>query len=172
MVFTGSFTSRLILSDVGMILKRNRTRNGILASQLFDNRYIWGYRHLYSAAWHALNAKKNNQMISKTLSIEVLLYVAAQRQIRKAIALLGLKETTKNVAGLLLGETSEQLINASDQLQEELHIKSNINLLDDFSSKNELFIEMLCNDGYQANNFTFNEIEKAVLQKIALLALE
>jgi KEOPS complex subunit Cgi121 len=155
-----------------MILNRNRTKHGILASQLFDNRYIWGYRHLYSAVWHALNAEKNNRMISKTLSIEVLLYVAAQRQIRKAIDLLGVKETTKDIAGILLGGTSQQLINASYQLQEELHIKPNINLLDDFSSKNELFIKMLSNDGYNAIDFTFIEIEKAILQNIALLALE
>lgn len=164
--------SRSVHSDIGMILNRIRTKYSILASQLFDNRYIWGYRHLYSAAWHALNAKKNNRMISKTVSIEVLLYVAAQRQIKKAIALLGVKETTKDVAGILLGETSQQIINASCLLQEELHMKPNINLLADFSSKNELFIKMLCNDGYNATDFTFSEIEKAVLQKIALLALE
>ena len=159
-------------SDVGMILTKNRSKYSISASQLFDNQYIWGYRHLFSAAWHALNARKTNRMIAKTLSIEVLLYVAAQRQIKKAIALLGVKETTKDVAGILLGETSQQLINASYQLQEELHMKPNIDLLDDFSSKNEFFIEMLSNDGYNAIDFTFNEIEKAVLQKIALLALE
>ncbi|MHA2202151.1 MAG: KEOPS complex subunit Cgi121 [Candidatus Hodarchaeales archaeon] len=159
-------------SDIGMILTKNRTKYSIIGSQLFDNQYIWGYRHLFSAAWHALNARKNNRMISKTISIEVLLYVAAQRQIKKAIALLGVKKTTKDVAGILLGEASQQLINASYQLQEELHMKPNINLLDDFSSKNELFIEVLSNDGYNATDFTFNEIEKTVLQKIALLALE
>jgi tRNA threonylcarbamoyladenosine modification (KEOPS) complex Cgi121 subunit len=111
-------------------------------------------------------------MISKSLSMEVLLYAAAQRQIKKAITLLGVKKTTKDVAGVLLGKKSKELIDTSRQLQEELHIKPNIVLLDDFESKNELFIQILNNDGYNATDFTFDEIEKAVFQKIALLALE
>ena len=143
-----------------------------MASQLFDNRYIWGYRHLYSAIWHALNAKKNNRMISKTLSIEVLLYAAGQRQIKKAIALLGIKENIDDVAGLLIGKKDNQVINANIQLQKKLHLKPNPNLLEDFSSKNQHIVEILVNEGFPANNFTYSEIEKAILQKIALLALE
>jgi len=172
LVFTGSIMSEMIHSDIGSILERNRTKYGIKASQLLDNLYIWGFRHLYSAAWHALKAKKYDRMISKSLSIEVLLYAAGQRQIKKAFTLLGVKKTTKDVAGILLGEISQDLINASQQLQKELYIKPNIKLLDDFTIKNELFIEILNKDGYQATDFTFSEIEKAVLQKIALLALE
>lgn len=164
--------SKLEHSDIGSILNENRTKFDIHASQLFDNQYIWGFHHLYSAGWHALKACKNERMISKTLSIEVLLYAAAQRQIKKAIALLGVKKTTKDVAGILLGKKSEELINASQQLQEELHIKPNIKLLDDFESKKELFVQILNKDGYNATDFTFDEIGKAVFQKIALLALE
>ncbi|MFX1514794.1 MAG: KEOPS complex subunit Cgi121 [Promethearchaeota archaeon] len=172
LVFTGSIKTKLKRSDIGLILDRNRTKYGILASQLLDNLYIWGFRHLYSATWHALKAKQHDRMISNNLSIEILVYAAAQRQIKKAITLLGVKKTTKYVAGILLGKRSQDLIDASHQLQEELHIKPNIKLLDDFESKNELFIKMLNNDGYTATDFSFDEIEKAVLQKIALLALE
>lgn len=159
-------------SEIGSILAKNRTKFGVNASQLFDNQYIWGFHHIYSASWHALKAWKSDRMISKTLSIEILLYAAAQRQIKKAIVLLGVKETTKDVAGILLGKKPENLINASRQLKEELHIKPNIELLDDFKAKNELFVQLLKNDGYNAADFTFDEIEKAVFQKIALLALE
>jgi KEOPS complex subunit Cgi121 len=158
--------------DIGQILDKNRTKFGILASQLFDNNYIWGFRHIYSAVWHALKAWKNDRMISKTLSIEVLIYAAAQRQIKKAIDLLGVKKTTKDVTGILLGKTSQDLINASNQLQEELNIKPNMKLLDDYASKNEVFVKILNNDGYNATDFTFDEIEKTIFQKIALLALE
>jgi KEOPS complex subunit Cgi121 len=138
---------------------------------LFDNRFIWGYRHLYSAIWHALNAKKNNRMISKTLSIEVLLYAAGKRQIKKAFT-LGVKETTQEVVGVLLGEVDQILINANLQLQKELGLTPDLNLLDDFSSKNQYVIKELMDEGFPANNYTFSEIEKAILQKIALLALE
>ncbi len=111
-------------------------------------------------------------MISRTLSIEILLYAAGQRQIKKAIDLLGVKETIQDVVGLLIGETDHQVINANDHLQKELQLKSNLSLLEDFSSKNQYLVEMLVDEGFPAVNYTFSEIEKAILQKIALLALE
>lgn len=172
MVFTGSLESKLNPSNIGSILSQTNDRYDLLASQLFDNREIWGYRHLYSAIWHALKAKKNQRMISKSLSIEILLYVAGQRQIKKAIDLLGVKETTQAVTGILLGEIARHLININTKLKKELHLKSNLSLLDDFSSKKQHFIKRLIDDGFAADDFTFSEIEKAVLQKIALLALE
>ena len=158
--------------NIGGILNQITTGYNLEASQLFDNRYIWGYKHLFSGIWHALNAKKNDRMISKTLAIEVLLYVAGQRQIKKAIALLGVKETTQDIVGVLLGETDHTLINANIQLQKELRLSPNLDLLDDFSSKKQNLIKILIDDGYLATDFTFSEIEKAILQKIALLALE
>ncbi|MFX1285211.1 MAG: KEOPS complex subunit Cgi121 [Promethearchaeota archaeon] len=164
--------SKLSPENVGAILNQITGEYNLLASQLFDNRYIWGYRHLYSAVWHALNAKKNDQMISKTLSIEVLLYVATERQIRKAITFLGVKETTKDITGVLLGDPVKHLINAYNQLQKKLCVTPNMDLLNDFSSKNQHLIKILMDDGYLARDFTFIDIEKAILQKIALLALE
>ena len=111
-------------------------------------------------------------MIAKTLSMEVLLYAAGQRQIKKAIEILGVKETTMDVVGLLLAETDQQLTNASIVLQKELGLKPNLDLLDDYSSKNKYLIEMLVNEGYPAEKFTFSEVEDAILQRIALLTLE
>lgn len=172
LVFAGSLVSKLNPSNLSMILNQITSRFNLLASQLFDNRYVWGYRHLYSAIWHAQNALKNNRMIAKTLSMEVLLYTAGQRQIKKAIELLGVKETTIDIAGLLLAEKDDQLINANIQLQKELGLKPNLDLLNDFSSKNKYLIEMLVNEGFPAYKFTFTEVENAILQRIALLTLE
>ncbi|UCG89524.1 MAG: hypothetical protein JSU57_03365 [Candidatus Heimdallarchaeota archaeon] len=171
MVFAGSLASKPSPANIGSILNRITTGYNLQASQLFDNRFIWGYRHLYSGIWHALNAKKNDRMISKTLTIEVLLYVAGQRQIKKAFT-IGVKETTQEVVGVLLGEVDQNLIKANLQLQKKLDLTPDLNLLDDFSSKNQYMIKKLMDDGYPASDFTFSEIEKAILQKIALLALE
>lgn len=139
---------------------------------MLENRYIWGYRHLYSATWHALMAMKTKRMISKTLSMEVLLYSSGQRQIKKAIALLGVKENTEEVVGMLLRKTEQFLIDAFTQVKEDLHLKVNLDLLEDYSSKSQDVTRMLANDGFKASKFTFSEIEKAILQRVALLALE
>lgn len=172
LAFTGSLVSELNPSNLGMILNQIASKFNLRAIQIFDNRYIWGYRHLYSAIWHAQNALKNNRMIAKTLSMEILLYTAGYRQIKKAIELLGVKETTIDVVGLLLAEKNYQLIDASIQLQKELGLKPNLDLLDDFSSKHKYLKEMLVNEGFPANKFTYSDVENAILQRIALLTLE
>ena len=74
---------------------------------IVDNRFIWGYRHLFSSIWHALKAEKGDKMISKTLSIEILLYTSGNRQIKKAIELSGVNDRTEEIAGILIGNTKE-----------------------------------------------------------------
>ncbi|MFX0151065.1 MAG: KEOPS complex subunit Cgi121 [Candidatus Hodarchaeota archaeon] len=145
---------------------------GLIAAQLLDNRFVWGRQHLFSAIWHAYNAEKNDRMISKTLSMEILLYTAGQRQIKKAIKLLGVKNNTKDVLGILIGDNETPLIKACFEIQKELNLQLNLKILDDFSAKEQFFIQMLIKDGFSAEEFTFNEIKKAIMQKIALLAIE
>lgn len=144
----------------------------LIASQILDNRYIWGRRHLLSAIWHAYNAKKNDQMISKTLSMEILLYTAGHRQIKKAIQLLGVKNNTKDVLGVLIGSDKSQLIKACVKIQKQLRIQIHPQLLEDFSAKYQYLVQILVQDGFSAEKFTFEEIEKAILQKIAILTLD
>jgi tRNA threonylcarbamoyladenosine modification (KEOPS) complex Cgi121 subunit len=154
------------------ILKQISSDFGLIAAQIINNRFVWGRQHLLSAIWHAHNAEKNNRMISKTLSMEILLYTAGQRQIKKAIKLLGVKESTKDVVGILIGDNEAPLIKACFKIQKKLSIQLNLRILDDFSSKEQFFIQMLIKDGFSAREFTFDEIKKAIMQKIALLAIE
>lgn len=172
LVFTGSLHSPLEPTRIRSILNQTTTDFSLIASQIFDNRYIWGRRHLFSAIWHAYNAEKNDQMISKTLSMEILLYTAGQRQIKKAIQLLGVKNNTKDVLGVLIGRDKSQLIKASVEIQKQLRIQINPQLLEDFSAKYQYLVQILVKDGFSAEKFTFEEIEKAILQKIAILALD
>lgn len=111
-------------------------------------------------------------MITKSLSMEFLLYTAAQRQIKKAIKLLGIKETTREVVGVILGERESQLIEAKDVLLEELQLIPSKDVLNDYSNKAQYFIDMLKSEGFSVNEFSHSNIEKAILQRIALLALE
>lgn len=172
LVFTGSLHSPLEPTRIRDILNQITSDFSLIASQIFDNRFIWGRQHLFSAIWHAYNAEKNNQMISKTLSMEILLYTAGQRQIKKAIQLLGVRNNTKDVLGVLIGSDKSQLIEACVEIQRQLRLQLNPKLLEDFSAKYQYLVQMLVKDGFSAEKFTFEEIEKAILQKIALLALD
>ncbi|MDX1814237.1 MAG: KEOPS complex subunit Cgi121 [Candidatus Bathyarchaeia archaeon] len=72
--------------------------------QFFDAELVATWQHLYFAVLNALLAFRNRQNISKSVAMEVMLYVSAQRQIRKAIQLMGVKRTSASVAVVIIGE--------------------------------------------------------------------
>lgn len=80
--------------------------------QLFDAEFVASWQHLYFAILNALTAFKNNENISKSLAMETMLYASAQRQIRKATEILGIKPATANMAVLIIGEKPETVKSA------------------------------------------------------------
>ena len=92
LVFGGMLQGQSESIDIKETLDGLEDKFKLIGSQLFDFRPIWGYKHIFSALWHAEKAKKANKMISKTFSMEILLYLAGCRQIKKALNLLGVKE--------------------------------------------------------------------------------
>ncbi len=172
LIIVGLIPVKLDSEKLGKILNYIISNYNLLALQLFDNQSIWGYRHLYSTIWHTLNAKKKNKMITNSLSMELLLYAAAQRQIIKAISLLGIKKDTKEVVGILIGNDESQLINANEKLIEVLQITPSNQILTDFQSKSSIFQDLLVKEGFFAKKLDNLEIEKAILQRIALFAID
>jgi len=76
--------------------------------QFFDASLVAGWEHLFFAALNALNAFKGKVNISNSLAIETLLYASAQRQIKEAVKLMGIKTTTDRVVVLVLAENQQQ----------------------------------------------------------------
>ena len=79
---------------------------------------------------------------------------------------------TEEVVGVLIGQNKQKLIEAELELEQKLRFQLNLNIIDDFKSKSKYIVDMLTKEGYLARNFSIIEIEKAILQRIALLALE
>lgn len=77
--------------------------------QFFDAGLVASWQHLYFAALNAIKAFKNGENISKSLAMEMLLYASAQRQIRKAMDLLGIKRNTNEIAVLVVGENQNKV---------------------------------------------------------------
>lgn len=77
--------------------------------QFFDAELIATQEHLYFAVMNALQAFKNETNVSKSLAMETMLYVSAQRQIQKAIQRCGIKPETTNMAVVLIGEDPAKL---------------------------------------------------------------
>jgi tRNA threonylcarbamoyladenosine modification (KEOPS) complex Cgi121 subunit len=75
--------------------------------QFFNADLIATWEHLYFAALNALLAYRNRRNISKTIAMETMIYASAQRQIRKAIAMLGVKRDSSNVAVIIIGDKTD-----------------------------------------------------------------
>ena len=77
--------------------------------QFFDAELVATWQHLYFAVLNALLAFRNERTISKSVAMEVILYASAQRQIRKAIQLIGVKRASANVAVVIIGENPDSV---------------------------------------------------------------
>ncbi|MHA1978306.1 MAG: KEOPS complex subunit Cgi121 [Candidatus Hodarchaeales archaeon] len=171
-VFGGIIQDQSEAVDIKRTLERLEERFKLVGSQLFDFRLIWGYKHIFSALWHAEKAKLANKMISNSFSMEILLYLAGCRQIKKALAMMGVKENSNKIIGVLVAETRDVLPDAYTSLREKLQFNPDGNIIEDFSRKREWFIQQLLEEKYHdAANFSDLDIEKAQLEKVALLAL-
>ena len=96
------------IKDINHFFKLVREKTGDACVQFFDATLIAGWEHLYFAALNASNAFKNGLNISKSLAIETLLYASAQRQIKEAVKLLGIKLDCHSVAVLILAESQQK----------------------------------------------------------------
>lgn len=173
LVFGGVLQSSISPTTIRDILNGLTRENKLLGAQLFDHRLIWGYRHIHSALWHAEKAKKSESMISKTLAMEILLYTAGCRQIKKAIELVGIQEDTNKIICVLLANTETPLSESYLIVKEKLQLQSDLTVIENFSEKKEAVKKYLKDEGYKnVNHFSNEEIEKIFLQKVALLSLE
>jgi tRNA threonylcarbamoyladenosine modification (KEOPS) complex Cgi121 subunit len=83
---------------------RKQTTQQQTEIQFFDAQLIASAQHLYFAALNALQAFQNKTNISKSPSMETMLYASAERQIQKAIDRLGIKPQTKTLAVIIIGK--------------------------------------------------------------------
>lgn len=84
--------------------------------QFFDAGFVTTWQHLYFAALNAVAAFESNNNISKSVAMESILYASAQRQIRKAMKLLGIKPDSSNIALLMITKNQKSAQTALSQV--------------------------------------------------------
>lgn len=98
------------IADVEKFLDTVKNKIGLDAEfQFFNAKLVATWQHLYFASLNALTAFKNQTNISKSLAVETMLYASAQRQIRKAMELIGIKVGVSEIAVLVIGEDAEKV---------------------------------------------------------------
>jgi tRNA threonylcarbamoyladenosine modification (KEOPS) complex Cgi121 subunit len=98
--------------------------------QLVDLNKTAGSRYLLLSTYNALKSFFSKHRISRTLSMEILLYVSANRQINEAIRRVGITADTQEIAAVAVGPSREAVIAAADLFEQLLGIKSADELLD------------------------------------------
>ncbi|WP_095608863.1 KEOPS complex subunit Cgi121 [Methanosphaera cuniculi] len=96
--------------------------------QLLDTQYICGKKHLKQAIAEAIVAFKNNTNFAKDLGLEICVRTSAQKQIKDAIKLLGIK-TSGNITVIYINTRDDQI----KQVEEILNTK-NDTLIDEYDT--------------------------------------
>jgi tRNA threonylcarbamoyladenosine modification (KEOPS) complex Cgi121 subunit len=97
------------IKDPEHALKQLRTINTQAEVQLVKADLIAGPEHLQFAARNALSSFKGDKRRSKSLAVELLLYLSCQRQIAKAIGLLGVDSEDLRVALIALSDSEDAI---------------------------------------------------------------
>jgi tRNA threonylcarbamoyladenosine modification (KEOPS) complex Cgi121 subunit len=78
-----------------------------------DARIVLGRDHLETAVRHALRAQSGGTMAARSVSMETLRYLSAQRQVADAIRVAGIHKDTKEIAIVVFGsEGLDDLVTA------------------------------------------------------------
>lgn len=147
-------TGVLKVEDVGEFLNRIKFKDCIAV--FVDSEYVLDEKVLEFAVNKALRAWNEGRRVAKTIEMEILLYIAATRQIEKAKN-VGLKEGLNEVYLILIG-------NCYDKLKEVTKFKE----VKFSKNKNKKKIEKII-EFYGINK---NELEIVGLKKLPLLIRE
>jgi len=102
------FSDVKIKDTEGFIKRIREEKPSNVEIQFFGAKFVVTWQHLYFAALNALTAFKNKKNLSKSVAMETMLYASAQRQIRKAMKLLGINSDSSEMAVLIIGEKPEK----------------------------------------------------------------
>jgi len=166
------------ITDITGFLEHVRKEVKECHVQIFDAKLIAGQQHLYFAALNALKAFEKKSNISSSLAIEALLYASAQRQIRKAVDKLGVKQDSSQVAVLIIAENKQGMNNCLEVVSKLISGERNDGVLELTDEKtgdikklfdiSDLEIEAKC----RRKGLEREALADLVIEHVALLAIQ
>lgn len=119
--------------DAEQVLEAMQTKSPLVSVQLVDLEKVAGSRYLFLATLNAIKSFQSKQPIAKSLRMEILLYIAANRQIGKALMHVGVTAETKRVAAVGVGNSKNEVLDAAAALSELLRKEELDKLLDEWA---------------------------------------
>ncbi|OGD58780.1 hypothetical protein A3K78_02795 [Candidatus Bathyarchaeota archaeon RBG_13_52_12] len=78
-------------------------------AQVVDAKKVAGREHLFMAAVNAAKSTETGMAVSKSITVEALLYASAQDQITKALRMLGVSPKSTTVALIVFAHSQEEV---------------------------------------------------------------
>ena len=159
------------IENVEELLQKVRKVDGEhgTVSQLFDATRIAGKAHLVHASKLALIAQATKTNFASSLGIELMCWVAAERQINKVFDKVGLREDSEALAVLTVGDRPAQVRQALGALVLELGIERDDGVLEISPRKIPILSKIY---SISKPALEISEVQKLVLERVSLLALE
>lgn len=144
------------------ILEKFSVPRGGTVVQLFDAKRVAGKEHLLHAAHLALLSWKRGERFAEAPALNLLCWVAADRQIGTALKRVGITPETRSLAVLVVGRDQASVESVVREVERCLERDDGVM----GGEKEELVRAFGLPDGTRAE-----EVEKLVKEKIALLEL-
>jgi len=163
--------------DLDTVVRAVRDKYPDVSVQFADMNKVPGSRYLLLATLNALKSF-HSKPISKSLSMEILLYTAANRQISEAIRLVGLTPNSEKVTAVLVGKTEQETSGAAELLSKIIGQKSSDKLVDTWSTERVRNVRAIFEIGSKELKATLREdetktqaIERLAIERSALLTI-
>jgi tRNA threonylcarbamoyladenosine modification (KEOPS) complex Cgi121 subunit len=101
-----------------------------LAVQIFDAKSIAGWRHVYYAVVNAMTAFRTGRNITRSLPIEILLYVSGQDQIDKALQVVGIEDSTSRICLVAVADSEDEATNFQERFQRRFSLQRDDSVLE------------------------------------------
>ncbi len=165
--------------EVEQILATMRQKAPGVSLQLVDLDNVAGSHYLLLATYNALKSFQSKQPIARTLGMEMLLYIAANKQIGEALRQVGVNPDTGKVAAVAVSDSREQLLEAAEVLGELLMKESVDALVDEWSPERVRNVRSLLHIGdkelkatIRKDEDTSTAVERLAIERSALLAIK
>ncbi|MGA3296302.1 MAG: KEOPS complex subunit Cgi121 [Candidatus Bathyarchaeia archaeon] len=173
-VWISSFKGKI---DAATIMQAVQEKNPNATIQLFDLDRIAGSRHLFLAAYNAEKSYNSRRRISRSLSMEILLFVSGTRQITEALERVGINRATTRSAVLAIASSDQAITKISNLLIEKFNQNDDDRLLDIWTKERRASVRRVFNIGIKELKATYRSgemdkaIEKLAIERSAMLAI-
>jgi KEOPS complex subunit Cgi121 len=173
-VWISSFEGKI---DAATILQAVHEKIPNATVQLFDLDRIAGSRHLFLAAYNAEKSYNSRRRISRSLSMEILLFVSGTRQITEALERVGINQGTTRSAVLAIASTEQEITTIVNLLIEKFNRNDDDRLLDIWAKERRASVRRVFGIGSKELKATYRvgginmAIEKLAIERSAMLAI-